>query len=131
MDGTGFTNLYSFSGLNLNTNRDGANPEWVGLIVSGITLYGTTGVGGPAGNGTLFSISFPPQLRIASSGTNIIVSWPVAYAGFDYSQYRLQCTTNLTSPVWTTNLPAPVLVNGQKTITNPISGTQQFFRLSQ
>jgi hypothetical protein len=35
------------------------------------------------------------------------------------------------SPVWTTNLPAPVVVNGQNTLTDPISGTLRFFRLSQ
>ncbi len=29
------------------------------------------------------------------------------------------------------HLPAPVVVNGQYTVTNPISGKQQFFRLSQ
>ena len=34
-------------------------------------------------------------------------------------------------PVWTTNSPIPVVVNGLNTVTNPISGTQQFFRLSQ
>jgi hypothetical protein len=33
--------------------------------------------------------------------------------------------------VWTTNSPAPVVANGQNTVTNPISGTQQFFRLTQ
>jgi hypothetical protein len=43
-----------------------------------------------------------------------------------------QSTTNLGSPaVWTTNSLVPVVVNGQNTVTNPISGTQQFFRLIQ
>jgi uncharacterized repeat protein (TIGR03803 family) len=128
-DGTGFTNLYSFSALNLNTNLDGANPQWVGLTVSGITLYGTIRAGGPWGNGTVFSISFPPQLRIASSGTNIIVSWPVALAGFDYSRFRLQYTTNLASPVWSAISQEPVLVDGLNTVRNPIGAYQQFFRL--
>lgn len=41
-------------------------------------------------------------------------------------------TTNLAPlVVWATNLPAPVVVNGQNTVTNPISGTRPFFRLSQ
>jgi len=41
----------------------------------------------------------------------------------------LQSTTNLISPaVWTTVSPAPVVVNGQNTVTNPISGTQKFFK---
>jgi len=44
----------------------------------------------------------------------------------------LQSTTNLVPPaVWTTVSPAPVIVNGENTVTNPISGTQQFYRLSQ
>jgi hypothetical protein len=43
----------------------------------------------------------------------------------------LQSATNLVSLVWTTNLPAPVVTNRQYTVTDPISGTQKFFRLSQ
>ena len=40
-DGTGFTNLHSFTHLVLpGTNSDGANP-YAGLILSGNTLYGT------------------------------------------------------------------------------------------
>ena len=27
---------------------------------------------------------------------------------------------------WSTNLPSPVVVNGQNVVTNPIAGTQQF-----
>ena len=38
-DGTGFTNLYSFTRL---ADSDGANPA-AGLILSGNTLYGTAG----------------------------------------------------------------------------------------
>jgi len=44
----------------------------------------------------------------------------------------LQSATNLVPPVvWSTNSPGPVVVNGQFTVTNPVSGTQQFYRLSQ
>src|ERR1019366_1653347 len=41
-DGTGFTNLYSFTAYSifLPANNDGANP-YAGLILSGNTLYGT------------------------------------------------------------------------------------------
>ncbi len=56
--------------------------------------------------------------------------WPVA--GFDYTGYTLQSTTNLVSPaVWSTNSPAPVVINGQNTVSNPITGAQQFYRLVQ
>ena len=103
---------------------DGPNPA-SGMTLSNNTLFGTTD-GGP---GTVFSISLPssqPQLTIASSGQNVLLSWPTTATGF-----TLQSTTNLLSPVWTTNLPAPVGVSGQYLVTNPITGTQQFFRLAQ
>jgi DNA-binding beta-propeller fold protein YncE len=76
--------------------------------------------------------ALPPRLTLVSYGTNVTLSWPTNYAGFDYSGYILQSTTNLgSSAVWDTNSPAPVVVNGQNTVTNPITGTQQFYRLSQ
>jgi len=50
VDGTGFTNLHSF------TYSDGAVP-WAGLILSGHTLYGTAMEGGRSGNGTVFAIN--------------------------------------------------------------------------
>ena len=124
-DGTGFTNLYNFNG-----SRDGANP-YGGLILSGNTLYGTAYGGGSSGNGTVFSLSFPPQLTIIPSETNLILTWPTNYAGFDYTGYTLESTTNLVSPVWATNSPAPVVVNGQNVVTNSITGSQQFYRLIQ
>ena len=46
--------------------------------------------------------------------------------------YVLQSTTNPVSlAVWSTNSPAPVVIAGQNTVTNPITGTQRFYRLSQ
>ena len=61
-NGTGFTNLYSFTATpasdNFQTNSDGANP-YAGLILSGNTLYGTAQDGGSAaaGNGTVFAVN--------------------------------------------------------------------------
>jgi uncharacterized repeat protein (TIGR03803 family) len=128
-DGTGFTSLHNFKG-----GVDGASP-WSPLVLSGNTLYGTTDgdqpQSAPSGYGTVFSISFEPRLSIAPSGPNVILTWPTSYAGFDYTSYTLQSTTNLNSPVWSTNLPEPVVINGEYTVTNFISGTQQFFRLVQ
>ena len=137
-DGTDFTNLHNFGAenysysLNAETNSDGANPEYAGLIISGNTLYGTAETGGLYGNGTVFSLSLGsvstplPQLAIILSGTNVTVTWPTNATG-----YTLQSTTNLVSPaVWTTNSPAPVVVNTNNVVTNTISGSQQFFRLA-
>jgi len=61
IDGSGLTNLHSFSagGYNrsgLYTNSDGASPA-AGLILSGTSLYGTAAAGGSSGHGTLFMLA--------------------------------------------------------------------------
>ena len=115
------------------TNSDGGHPQ-AGLVLSGNTLYGTATDGGSGGNGTVFSLSFRPQLTISPSGvppSGIILRWPTNVAGFDYTGFTLQTATNLVSPAWSTNSSAPVVIAGQNTVTNPITGPQQFFRLSQ
>jgi hypothetical protein len=62
-----------------------------------------------------------------AAGTSVVLTWPTNEAGF-----TLQSTTNLVSPVaWSAVSPAPFVVNGQNTVTNPISGIPMFFRLSQ
>jgi uncharacterized repeat protein (TIGR03803 family) len=94
--------------------------------------YGTTYKGGSSGAGTVFSLSFAPQLTIILSGANVILTWPTNVDGFNYSGFTLQSTTNLDSSVtWNAISPAPVVVNGQNAVTNALSGTQQFYRLSQ
>jgi len=126
-DGTGFTNLHNFPAA----PGEGVNPSG-GVALSGNTLYGTTFLGGSGGMGTIFSLSFTPQLSIAASGTNVILSWPTNVAGFDYTGYTLQCATNLNPPaIWSAVSPPPVVVNGQLTVTNVITGTQMFYRLSE
>ena len=66
-------------------------------------------------------------LTIIRSAANVILLWPTNATGF-----TLQSTTNLVSTaVWTAVVPGPIAVNGNNTVTNPISGTQQFYRLSQ
>jgi uncharacterized repeat protein (TIGR03803 family) len=130
-DGSGFTILHTFSSNDYYTNSDGAYP-WAGLVLAGDTLYGTTVQGGPSGSGTVFRISLAPQLIITSAGPNVILTWPTNLAGFSYAGYTLQSTANLgPSAAWTSVSPAPVLVNGQYTVTNPVSGNQQFYRLGQ
>jgi uncharacterized repeat protein (TIGR03803 family) len=121
-DGTDFTTLYDF-----HATLQFEQP--VALLLSGYTIYGATA--GFYGNGTIFSMSLLPQLAITAVGESIVLTWPTNYAGFDYTGFNLQFTTNLSSPVWATNSAAPLVVNGQNTVTNPISGTHEFFRLSQ
>src|SRR5438477_12432837 len=57
-DGTGFTNLHTFTATSgsMGTNSDGSNPIG-GLVLSGDTLYGATPYGGTSGNGTVFKVN--------------------------------------------------------------------------
>ena len=57
-DGTGFTNLYSFTAFSpvYFNNYDGENP-YGGLVLSGGTLYGTTHSGGTNDAGTVFAVT--------------------------------------------------------------------------
>jgi hypothetical protein len=80
-----------------------------------------------AGTDPTNPLSSPAQLTITSSGTNVILTWPTNAVGF-----TLQSAMNLGSPaVWATNSPAPVVIDGQNVVTNPLSGPQQFYRLRQ
>jgi uncharacterized repeat protein (TIGR03803 family) len=120
-DGSGFTNLYNFTG-----GTDGSGPGG-NLLLSGITLYGTVG-GGSSGDGTVFSFTLPrPLLNIQPAGNDVILTWSTVSPG-----YSLQSTPRLgATAAWTSVSPSPALVNGQNTVTNAISATQQFYRLTQ
>jgi hypothetical protein len=97
----------------------------------------------PVGSYSIASWGSNPPLTLAvagsSSGANVGV--PVGadtasnfFAGTlaaNAAEFTLQSATNLSTAVWSTNLNVPVVVNGQYTVTNPISGTQKFYELSQ
>lgn len=130
-NGSGFTNLYSFStlsnGSSSATNSDGSYPNGR-LVLSGHTLYGTTQQGGAFGNGTLFSYTLPtspqpaPSLSIASVGDQLVIFWPASA-----TNYILQSTTNSASTNWATATDAiPVIA---VTVSNLPPG--RFFRLQQ
>jgi uncharacterized repeat protein (TIGR03803 family) len=135
--------LYSTGGRVFAVNTDGSGSttlyqSWdfspAELTLSGTTLYGRTAIYSNGGYGyapaRLFSISFAPPLTINPSTSNIILSWPTNYAGFDYAGYSLQSSTNLgPSAVWATNSPAPVVIGNQNVIITPLSGPQRFYRL--
>jgi len=131
-DGTSYTTLHAFNQEG-QKGIGGDNP-YAGLILSGYTLYGTTYNGSDVQNvnyGTIFSLTFgsptTPPLAIIPSGTNVVLMWPTNAIGF-----TLESTTNLASPHgWNPVSPGPVVTYGQYTVTNPISGTQQFYRLGQ
>ncbi len=72
---------------------------------------------------TIIDLALLGGMRV---GDKAILFWPTGPTGF-----TLQSTTNLSSRSWTVDSTAPVIVNGQYTVTNPISGTPQFYRLGQ
>jgi hypothetical protein len=59
-------------------------------------------------------------------GANMILSWPTNWGGFS-----LECATNLLSTNRTAVTPSPVIVNGEYTITNAVTGQKGFYRLRQ
>jgi uncharacterized repeat protein (TIGR03803 family) len=123
-DGTGFTVLHAFT--------DNTSAGWYplgSLILSENTLYGTVHFGGPNNTaGAIFrlSVTQAPKISITRSGENVILTWPTDFVG-----YNLYSTTNFEAPIWTAVSPAPVVINGLNTVTNPISFAQQLYRLSQ
>jgi hypothetical protein len=69
-----------------------------------------------------------PELRIAAAGTNVTISWPTGWTG-----YQLQSATNLTaaSTFWS-NVSQSPLTNGTRLFVQvPATGKRQFFRLKQ
>ena len=94
-------------------------------------MYGAAAYGGSSGAGTVFSLSFRPQLTIIPYGAYVILTWPTNNAGFDYTGFILQSATNLVSPVWTNVSPRPVVIGEENAVFEPMSGTQPFYMLSQ
>jgi len=127
INGTKFSTLHSFTehGAAIN-NIDGEFPLG-SLALDASALYGNANLGGNWGFGTIFRISLPgsaPTLAITRAAGNVMVTWPTNFAGF-----ALQSSTNLASPTWTTVSTTPIATNGLNTVTIPISGYQQIYRL--
>ncbi|HLH53842.1 MAG TPA: choice-of-anchor tandem repeat GloVer-containing protein [Verrucomicrobiae bacterium] len=127
VDGTGYQTIYNFSDGLTDTPLGGAFPNQK-MVLAGNTFYGTTTRGGASGNGTVFSFSVPSvplQPAISVDHRNLVVQWPNNVIGL-----KLQSTTNITAPVWTT-VSADASINGQNAATNRTPGTIQYFRLIQ
>jgi hypothetical protein len=90
-------------------------------------------VGGTSTNAELtvsnfqFYVALQPALQAHATGDNLLLSWPLSA-----QNYSLQTTTNLADPnSWVTLTNVPVIVNFQNTVTNPVFGGSQFYRLKQ
>jgi hypothetical protein len=124
----GFTGVVVAPGADLSFNAGGDNivDFFGGAVAKSVLLNGNFHF---HYDERLTGILTPPsvaQLSIAASKENIVLTWPTNAANF-----TLESTPSLASPVWMTNSVAPIIVNGQYTVTNAIGGIQQFFRLSK
>lgn len=89
-----------------NTNSSGPTDTADNFEISSMVIFGTT-------------------LSIQPAGANVVLSWSANIPNF-----VLACSPSLTNgSIWSTNLPAPVVVGNQNFVTNPIAGPQQFYRL--
>jgi uncharacterized repeat protein (TIGR03803 family) len=132
-NGGDFTLLYAFSPTDSNfANTDGKQPE-CSLAMAGNVLYGSAGLGGLYGEGTLFSVAVVPQItNFTMSGTTLALHVANGVAGETYLVSR---SANLTLPLssWlpvTTNM----IGNGGNftiTATNVVipGAPQQFFAI--
>ena len=103
-NGTGFTNLYSFTTLVSSANRDGANSK-AGLMVSSNVLYGTAVFGGSSHAGTVFALnlnsstSTPPTpipLTIQLAGNAVVLSWTNSTFALQSASFATGTYTNIT-----------------------------------
>ena len=88
-------------------------------------LYGTTSSGGSAGGGNIFRLF--PKLHFRQSNNQLVLSWATNWLGT-----TLQTSSNANSPMnWIDSTNSAIVLDGRLTVTNPISGTNRFYRLKQ
>ena len=78
-----------------------------------------------AGNFNAFITQPPPVLSASRSSGNVVITWPAAWAA-----YQLQSTASLAPSSWTSVPNLPVQNGSVMTVTLPLSGNAQFFRLA-
>ena len=130
-DGSPANYIAKWDGNNWRALGSGMNGQVAALAVSGNYLYAGGYFGTAGGKVSPYiaraNLLALPTASVILSGANIILMWPTNDTGF-----TLESTTNLIPPVvWITNSPAPIVVNGQNTVTNPISNGWKFYRLIQ
>ena len=122
-DALNWTNIYS------TTTGLGGTEDLTGLSGTGryVRMYGTAR-GTPYGYSLWEFQVFPalaPELSIALSGTNVVLSWPNSVSG-----WSLQATPALPG-TWSNLTIAPLFLNSEYIVTNAVSAPAQFYRLKQ
>jgi hypothetical protein len=67
-----------------------------------------------------------PIMNGSFNDGNLMLSWPLASAGF-----TLMSRTNLVSGTWTEVFPSPQIVGSHWQVNLPVSGNDHFFRLQK
>ena len=105
----------------------------VGTYIDSLSFTNTDNATGNTTRIAILSVNAipAPTLTLAYASNGIVLSWPTGGTGFSYSNYVLQSTLTLTPGSWNLVSPAPSIVGGRYTVTNSISGTQMYYRLSR
>ena len=126
-----FVDTSGWANLRLQSNSPCINAGDNSSVTNATDLDGNARISGGTVDIGAYEYQWP-QLTVASSGPNVLLTWPMNNAGYDSTGFTLQSTTNLIPPVvWTTNSPAPVVVGGLNTVSDAITGVQRFYRLVQ
>jgi hypothetical protein len=124
-DATNWTPIYS------TTNGLGGTEDLAGLSGTGryVRMYGMAR-GTPYGYSLFEFQVFPalaPELSIALSGTNVVLSWPTSATG-----WSLQAAPALELPGnWSNITSTPFILNSVYLLTNAVNAPAQFYRLEQ
>jgi hypothetical protein len=119
------------TGLLLEENLSANQPEgWAPVRIPVVLSNAQNTVTVPiSGAMAYFRLTTTPSslfLKIARTGTNVVVSWPAAAAGF-----ALEQTLDVTQPNAWSLVGLPVVeVNGRSTVTMPASASGSYFRLN-
>jgi hypothetical protein len=117
------TNQISFVNLPLATPWPQGGVLWL-VWEETLAVSGGQGIGI---DNLVFS-SGPPTLAIQQSGSSVALSWPQMFSNYTV-QYN---NTDISNPsAWHTLNQTPAIVEGINTVTVPITGAQQYFRLAQ
>ncbi|HEX4264742.1 MAG TPA: FG-GAP-like repeat-containing protein [Verrucomicrobiae bacterium] len=131
-----FTNFVGTAML-ISTNGVTVSPQvsgnfvagvWSGTITvpqvfSGLVLQANDGAG-HTGLANSIDVVNPPSVTLLNFGNSLLISWPLSPSGF-----LLETSDSLSSGTWVPASGSPLQFNGQNLQSEPMTGTNQFFRL--